>query len=65
MAPKIPKINKRLDAIEDNYQSLSALFPDLCMRVEIQTLVNQMKQELNVYVDSSMRQWEFEYRKGF
>ena len=65
VVPKLPKIDERIDRIEDNYQHLTSLFPDLCMRVEMQTLIGQAKEEINVYVDMAMRQWDFEYRKGF
>lgn len=65
MVPKIPKINRRLDEIEESYLNLKTLFPDLCLRLETQTLISQIKQEVNVYVDGAMRQWDFEYRKGF
>ena len=64
VVPELPKIKDRLRDVELTQWDFKGLYKDLCLRDEMNTLLAQFKSETATYIDNSMKQWEFEYRKG-
>ena len=55
VAPQIPAMKKRLGEVEENCREFKSLYRNLCLRDDVYMLTNNLKAEMSMYMDSSMK----------